>query len=599
MFDHLYTPPDTELELIHTPIHRPKLRVCPKPFFQKKHFFQKVKDAQEINKKKDQCCWFLGGSVAVPKDFLTKDDMDLLLMKPYASKSAPGKKQPFSMATPIQLIRDQEHVRVPRGFAFAKFKEFDLFEPILDGQNNWSNLQVEEFPKIQIKPRLYQERVLKHLFSKLTRFPYHGILNESCGLGKTYKAIYIACQLRCRTLIITPNNELGGQWPEKILEYCPNATVGKFSGVTNKIRQHGHFCVASMTSLSMLDPNDLEDRAFLNEYEFCVMDECHLGCAKERSKCMHHVRSTFVLGLSATLNRSDRLAHGIEYLLGPILYRLTYLCSVDVQPIRLDDPTFNFVGQRWDKSQCNYTATISALVNCRRRNNCINRIIRFYRQYEQRKTVALSRQLACLDYLHELMGPEESGLVARPATSAKKKLERQEAKKRDVLLGSESMAATGLDKEDLDLMVPITPMKGGKEEDMNVDPRESGGGATLQQAVGRLMRRNSDKRWPLVLEIYDSGNVGSVIHGIRSTRVRFFRQNKCNVLPEIVVDVRKEGLDRLRNEPFIDPKTYVIPEISLNKTLCKTSIKKQKKEQNDDDDNKSKTVTINDTLSMF
>jgi superfamily II DNA or RNA helicase len=381
-----------------------------------------------------------------------------------------------------------------------------------------------------------QVPAIAHTVAKLRVFPHHGIFNAGCGIGKTTMSIYIACILGVPTLVIVPDSTLFDQWQARIKLYCPTATVGRFSGVKNKKRVHGAFCVASLTTLSLLDPADAADAAFLRHYRFVVVDECHKSLANTRRLSMNHVHGAFwVLGLSATLNRGDRCMHGIEYLVGPVVYRLTYLCCVDVQRVKYVDPGFRFVPQRWNKKECNFTATLSALVHNRRRTHCIARLVRYYRN-RGRNVILLARQTQVLEDLHELLGPEESGLVCGTATSEAARVRRDVAKTRPVVLGSEQLAATGLDKEDADCLVLATPMKGGRPEDLRADPRTQGGGCTLQQAAGRLTREDPDKAWPVLVDFYDGGpGVGPVIHGLTATRLRWYRDNECELLPELVM----------------------------------------------------------------
>lgn len=504
--------PKKKLELVATPVPDPRLRVAPPAARQKKGV---------------PCPVFRGGTVVLDRRWLKPVHVDLLTMRPYSSPSAPAKPQPFSMMAEL----DNNTVRIPRGFALSTLPEEAFAETTFA-----CPLARSTFPKFVGTLRPMQAPAVRHIIDKLTRFPFHGILNAGCGIGKTTMFIYIACVLKVPVLVVAPDSTLYVQLQTAIKKHCPRATVGHFAGITNKKRKHGAFCVASLTTLSLLqDGGDAEDREFLKHYKFCVVDECHKSCAKTRMLAMAAVQAFYVLGLSATLNRGDRLMHGIEYLMGPVLYRISYLCCVDVQRVKYVDPGFQYVPMRWDKTKCNFSATMVALVHNRKRTNCIARLIRYYRN-RGRNVIVLSRMTQVLKDLFNIFGPEEAGLVCGTVTSEAARLRRDVAKTKPLILGSEQLAATGLDKEDLDCMILVTPMKGGKPEDLRDDPRKQGGGCTLQQAAGRLTREDDSKAWPVLVDFYDGGPcVGSIVHGLTATRKRWYRDNKCEMLPELLM----------------------------------------------------------------
>jgi hypothetical protein len=79
--------------------------------------------------------------------------------------------------------------------------------------------------KFQGTPRPHQMPVIEKTLSELSE-DRGGILALSCGFGKTAIALYIASQLRVKTLVVSHTTNLMQQWIERINQFIPHARIG-------------------------------------------------------------------------------------------------------------------------------------------------------------------------------------------------------------------------------------------------------------------------------------------------------------------------------------------------------------------------------------
>ncbi len=95
-----------------------------------------------------------------------------------------------------------------------------------------------------------------------------GIISLYCGCGKTVLAIYLACQLKLKTLVVVHKTFLQDQWVERIEQFT-NAKIGLIR--QDKIDIEGKDIVIGMLqSISMKD----YDASIFNEFGLVVYDEC-------------------------------------------------------------------------------------------------------------------------------------------------------------------------------------------------------------------------------------------------------------------------------------------------------------------------------------
>lgn len=137
-----------------------------------------------------------------------------------------------------------------------------------------------------------------------------GVINMACAAGKTVMALYIACALDRRALVVVHKEFLLEQWLERIAQFVPAASVGRVQGAVE-----GRDVVLRDVVLCMLQT--LSGRAFaagaFDGFGTVVVDECHHASAEVFSRGLHKVNFRYALGLSATvrLNSRQRAGEGL------------------------------------------------------------------------------------------------------------------------------------------------------------------------------------------------------------------------------------------------------------------------------------------------
>jgi superfamily II DNA or RNA helicase len=144
--------------------------------------------------------------------------------------------------------------------------------------------------------------------------PHDGILSLQTGGGKTVCALYVASRLKLPTMVLVHNTFLRDQWLERISAFLPSARIGHLQGDTVDIEDKD-IIVAMLQSVSMKEypPSTFQAIGLL------IVDECHHIASEAFSQAIPKVTSKYMLGLSATPERKDRLMHVINWFLGPIL----------------------------------------------------------------------------------------------------------------------------------------------------------------------------------------------------------------------------------------------------------------------------------------
>ena len=129
-----------------------------------------------------------------------------------------------------------------------------------------------------------------------------GILELPCGFGKTVCALKMISNIQKKTLIIVHKEFLMNQWIERIEEFLPTATIGKIQGKVFDI--DGKDIVIGM--LQTLYDKDFGSNAF-SSFGLTIIDEVHRIGSEQFSKTLFKTLTPNMLGISATVERKDRL----------------------------------------------------------------------------------------------------------------------------------------------------------------------------------------------------------------------------------------------------------------------------------------------------
>jgi superfamily II DNA or RNA helicase len=159
-----------------------------------------------------------------------------------------------------------------------------------------------------------------------------------CGGGKTSVSLYLACELRKKTLVIVHTTVLKDQWKERIAQFIPKAKVSEVQG--SVWDDSGDVVIAMLQTLSTRLPSE---RPFNpRQFGLVIADEAHRVAAPVLSRAMWGLCARRTLGLTATPTRKDGLGCVVEWFLGPIAFRVwrEHEASTEVRPVKYDCPEF-------------------------------------------------------------------------------------------------------------------------------------------------------------------------------------------------------------------------------------------------------------------
>lgn len=199
------------------------------------------------------------------------------------------------------------YIHVPFGYSLAKFHDaVDLCtDPRISAENSVS------FPSFRLELRETQKEAVE-AFEK----EKHGIVILPTGKGKTILTLYLMSRLNVRTLVLVHKNDLLDGWKKDAKKcYGEDFETGLIQGKNRKICP---FTLATVQTLSRMSAEELSK--YTSMFDFVVQDECHRSPAPMFAMT-DKFNAKYKLGLTATMERSDGLAHLIPLYFGDVVYR--------------------------------------------------------------------------------------------------------------------------------------------------------------------------------------------------------------------------------------------------------------------------------------
>ncbi len=365
-----------------------------------------------------------------------------------------------------------------------------------------------------------------------------GILEVPCGRGKTVMALKIIAETKKKTLIIVHKEFLMNQWIDRANEFIPGVKIGKIQGPVFDVE--GKDIVIGM--LQTLYDRALPENAF-DCFGLTVVDEVHRIGSEQFSKTLLRVVSPNMLGLSATVDRKDKLTCVLYMFVGPKIYTETRkdedpVCVRAIEYIS-SDPQFNETECDF-RGQTKYSTMISKLCEFGPRSDFIVKtfkdlLIESKGNEEDAQIMVLAHNRSLLKYFYEAITHQGFASVGY-YVGGMKQADLQETEYKQIVLATYAMAAEALDIKTLSILVMASPK------------------TDITQSVGRILRVRHDN--PVVVDIVDRHDI---FQNQWKQRKRFYR--KCNYRIIATDSIRYKGMnldwknDKTWNHVF-DPKIH-------------------------------------------
>ena len=308
------------------------------------------------------------------------------------------------------------------------------------------------------------------------------VLGDFTVTHNTIMALKIISIIQKKTLIVVHKEFLMNQWIERIRDFLPGAKVGKIQGKIMDVA--GKDIVIGMIQT-------LYDKEYplgiVEQFGLTIVDEVHRIGSEQFSKTLLKTLTPCMLGISATVDRKDKLTKVLYMFIGPKIYtekREDDDC-VCVRAIvyHNDDVEFNQVEHDF-RGNTKYSTMIVKLCEFGPRSDFIVSVIAdLIAENPENQIMVLGHNRSLLTYLYEAIVHRQIAPVGYYVGGMKQEaLQLTETKQ--IVLATYAMAAEALDIKTLSTLVMITPK------------------TDIIQSVGRILRVKHEN--PIVVDIVDS-----------------------------------------------------------------------------------------------
>ena len=417
----------------------------------------------------------------IPKSVILKEDEEQLRKELYVKPFVFGATQNTDVGAFHVFRENTNKFYLPRFYGIKRYGLPDKSE--LD---EGDNINVEFTKTVRENQeqmiRVYMNHINTPICNGSLINGNGGILELPCGFGKTVCALKMISNIQKKTLIIVHKEFLMNQWIERIEEFLPTATIGKIQGKVFDI--DGKDIVIGM--LQTLYDKDFGSNAF-SSFGLTIIDEVHRIGSEQFSKTLFKTLTPNMLGISATVERKDRLTKVLYMFIGDKIYseerKDDDLVCVRAVTYKSRDTEFNEVEYDY-RDNPKYSTMISKLCNYGPRSDFIINIIGdLLKENKSKQIMILCHNRCLLKYLYESITHRDLATIGYYVGGMKQN-DLQTTETKQIVLATYAMAAEALDIKTLSTLVMVTPK------------------TDITQSVGRILRVKGNN--PIVVDIVDS-----------------------------------------------------------------------------------------------
>jgi len=342
------------------------------------------------------------------------------------------------------------------------------------------------------------------------------VLGDFTVTHNTVMAIKLITLLKKKTMILVHKEFLMNQWIERIQEYAPEARIGKIQASTYDVDDKDIVIAMIQTMYNRTFPEST-----YTQFGFTIIDEVHRIGSEEFSKTLLRTITPYMLGISATVERKDKLTKLLYMFIGPLVY------STEKPP---DDPVF-VRGIEFKTNDCEFNETeldyrgkpkfstmISKLCDYGPRKDFLVKVTQdLCLENPESQIMILAHNRALLTYLYESINHRNFATVGY-YVGGMKAHQLKETEEKNIVLATYAMAAEALDIKTLSILILATPK------------------TDIVQSVGRILRMKHER--PIVVDIIDSHDI---FKNQWSRRKAYYR--KCNYRIRSIDSFKYQGFE--------------------------------------------------------
>lgn len=378
------------------------------------------------------------------------------------------------------------------------------------------------------------------------------VLGDHTVTHNTVMALKIVSLLKKKTLILVHKEFLMNQWIERIEEFLPGARVGKIQASVCDIDDKDIVIGMIQTMYNKVFPQEV-----YSQFGLTIIDEVHRIGSEEFSKTLLKTITPYMLGISATVERKDKLTKLLYMFIGPKIHSMLRK-QEDVVSVRgiefvTNDTEFNEVEYDF-RGQPKYSTMISKICAYGPRSDFIVKTIRdLLKENPEGQVMVLAHNRSLLTYMHDCFNnnSDKAGVNHTPPGSCSKSTlaggvrgaaapagfyvggmkqkDLQETESKQIVLATYAMAAEALDIKTLSILVMATPK------------------TDITQSVGRILRMKHAN--PIIVDIIDSHQL---FQNQWKLRKRFYK--KSNYKIETTTSKKYTDMETTEWFKVFDPK---------------------------------------------
>lgn len=294
------------------------------------------------------------------------------------------------------------------------------------------------------------------------------------GYGKTTTALHIASQIQRKTVVLVHKTFLADQWLERIKSHLPGISATRYSG--SKKDSSGDIVVATIQTVLSSGSQALQTA------DVVIIDEVHRIAAPAFSKVTSKgfLAAPYILGLSATPDRSDKLTCILHWICGPLAFRIAprFAAPVHVR-VRYSPYTVDIPLNR--RGEPDHASMLTHLAEHPQRTSFLIAEMKACIAKDADCLVLSHRRAHCQTLARRLCG---EGYDAQTYLGGDKTVPTSK-----IIVSTYGLVSEGFDEPRLNALVLATPA------------------SVVQQVVGRILR-GSSQHPKLILDVVDPNPIG-------------------------------------------------------------------------------------------